>query len=288
LTAPRILGIDSPPQNVNAPVVPWHYDYLLRFGAIADGDSKIIDLIIQAGSPFVLRGIGGYNVEPGEGEEPTTVLPLTGGFIEFTDSQDQWLFSNAVSITADWPGGGLNAQYEPVYQQIVYGPASTIQVRLTNSSGADWADARVVFRGTHLYFKERVYSQTYPKCYTAYPYEKQIQFDITPTAAGQTFRDQPFIVTGADYVFRGAVLSLISGSMADLEFIVKDQYEHPYSSDFIHHSWLFSTSLAQRPGIWYPEIYLPKDRMLLVDIFQGANAAFNVQLSTMGTRIFPK
>ena len=83
MTAPRILGIDSPPQNVNAPVVPWHYDYLLRFGAIADGDSKIIDLIIQAGSPFVLRGIGGYNVEPGEGEEPTTVLPLTGGFIEF-------------------------------------------------------------------------------------------------------------------------------------------------------------------------------------------------------------
>ena len=289
-TVPRILAPDSPRQNPNTKVVGWHYDYQLRCGAISNGaTSKVLDLLIQPGSPFCLRGIGAYNVTAG-----FVASPLTGGLIEYTDSQDQWLATEEVGISGDWPTGGVDALYEPVYQQIVYGPASTIQVRLTNNSGGDWADPRVVFRGTHLYYKDRIYSPTYPKCYTAFPYEFPVEFNITPTAAGQTFRDLPLKatqagpgVTGADFVFRGAVLSLLSGSMADLEFQIRDQAGRPYMNDFIHHRWLFSTDLAERPGIWYPEIYLPKDRILLFDLFQGENAAFDVQLSAMGVRVFP-
>ncbi len=294
-SVPRILSPDSPKQNPNTKVVGWHYDYLLRAGALADGaTSKVLDLQIQPGSPFCLRAIGGYDVEQDERAGPA-VSPLTGGFIEFTDSQDQWLATHEIGISGDWPTGGLNTLYEPVYQQIVYGPASVISVRLTNSSGADWADPRIVFRGTHLYYKDRIYAPTYPKCYTAFPYEFPVTFNITPSGANQTFRDLPLSiaanapkgVTGADFVFRGGVLSLVSGSMADLEFTIRDQAGRPYSNDYIHHNWLFSTNLAERPGIFYPEIYLPKDRILLFDLFQGENAAFNVQLSAMGVRVFP-
>ncbi len=284
-TAPRILGADSPRQNQDAKVIGRHYDYQVRMGAISNGaTSKIMELPIQLGAPFCLRGVGGYNVAAGS----FATAALTGGFIEFTDSQDQWLATEEIGISADWPGGGLDAQYEPVYQQIVYGPESVIQVRLKNSSGADWADPRIVFRGSQLFFKDRMYAPSYPACYNAFPYSFPVEVARTPTAAGQSFRDIPLQVLGADYALRGAVLTLISGAIADLEVTLKDQAGRPYSNDFIHHNWLFSTALAQRPGIFYPEIYLPKDRILLMDLFQGANAAFNVEISTMGVRVFPK
>ena len=283
MTAPRILGENSPVQNVNAPVVGWHFDYQVRVGLLANGATRVVEIPIQLGSPFCLRAIGGYNVA-----ENSTTAQLTGGLIAFTDSQDQWLATNIISITADWPGGGLDAQYEPVYEQIVYGPASVIQVRITNDSGETWHDPRIVFRGTHLYYRNRIYAESYPPCYTSFPYERPVDIARTPTAAGQTFRDIPLVVTGADFVLRGGVITLVEGAMADLEFQLRDQSGRPYSNDFIHHNWLFSTALAQRPGLFYPEIYLPKERILLMDVFQGENAAFDVQVSFMGARVFPK
>jgi len=285
MTAPRILGANSPRQNPNAPIVGWHFDYQLRIGPLAHGAiSAVLDLPVQLGAPFCLRAIGGYNIAA----DTFLTAPLTNGFIEFTDSQDQWLATDLIGISGDWPSGGTDALYEPVYEQIVYGPNSVIQVRIRNGSAADWHDPRLVFRGTHLYFKDRIYSPSYPPCYTAFPYEFPLDFDASVSAAGQTFRDIPLTVTGADYALRGAVLSLVAGSIEDLEIQLKDQSGRPYSNDFIHHKWLFSTDLAQRPGIFYPEIYLPKDRILLADFFQGENEDFHIQLSTMGARIFPK
>ncbi len=281
MTAPRILGQNSPPQNPNSRVIGWHFDYLLRIGPVANGQTVVVDLPILPGAPFCHRAIGGYNVA-----ENSVTTPLSHCFVQWTDPNDQWLATEQVGISGDWPGGGLNALYEPVYQQMVYGPGSVIQVRFTNNSGGTLTDPRLVFRGTKLYYRDRIYSVSYPECYTSQPYEFPVNFDITPSGAGQTFRGIPLQVTGADFVFRGATLSLVSGAMSDLEFQLLSQDGRPHSSDFIHHAWLFSTNLAERPGIFYPEIYLPKDKLLLFDVFQGANAAFNVQLNAIGARIF--
>lgn len=284
MTAPRILGQDSPAQNPAAPVRGWHYDYKLAIGALANGaTSAVLDLQINPGTPFCLRGIGGYTVA-----RNSVTTQMAGAFVEFTDSTDQWLATEQVGTSGDWPTGGNNALYEPVYQQVTYGPNSVIQVRITNSSGADWDSAFLIFRGSHYYYGDRIYSPTYPDCYTSFEYQFPIELNFNPAAANQEFRDLPLTVSGADYVCRAAVLTLISGSMADLEFKLKDQAGRPYSNDYIHHAWLFSSAQAERPGLFYPEIYLPKDRILLVDCQQGEHAAFNVQLSTMGARVFPK
>ena len=50
---------------------------------------------------------------------------------------------------------------------------------------------------------------------------------------------------------------------------------------------------TQRPellslGIWYPEIYLPKDRILLIDAQQNENAPAEFALTFTGQRIWPK
>lgn len=279
---PRILGPDSPPQKASR-IVGWHYDYLLRLGAISNGQSVATELQIAPGAPFCWRGIGGYHVEAGP-----VVSPLTGGFIAVSDSRDAYLMNQTIGISGDWPTGGQNALYEPVYQQVVFGPNSVMQVTLTNNSGGDWADARLVFRGTKLFYRDRLEVKSYPRCYTAFPYEQSLNFSI---AANATLPDQPLQVTGTDFVFRGAAIEVNAtggSSMADLEFRIKDQEGRPYSSDFIHHNWLFPTAFSQRPGVFYPEIYLPKDRILLFDLFQGGATVANVNLAVQGARIFPR
>ncbi len=285
LTAtPRIMAPDSPKQN-GGQVVGWHFDYLLKMGAISNGQTVIKELLIQAGAPFCLRGIGGYKIQDGP-----VVTPLVNGFVAISDSRDAYLMNQTIGISGDWPRGGQNALYEPVYQQVIFGPGSSMNVQLTNSSGADWADARLVFRGTKLYYRDRLQLVSYPRCYQALPYEQSLTFAI---AANQTLNDQPLYVKGTDFVFRGAALELNAAarngnSMADLEFKIRDQEGRPYSNDFIHHNWLFPTAFSQRPGCFYPEIYLPKERVLLFDLKQGGATTADVNLAIQGARIFPR
>lgn len=283
MTQPRIMGAQSPPQNRNSQVVGWHFDYLLRCGAVSNGQTIVTELQMDLGAPFCLRGIGGYNVVTAT----HVVSELSGAFLSFSNSVDQFLQTAQIGTSGDWPSGGLNALYEPVYQQILYPSNSVLQVRLTNSSGADWDSARIVFRGTKLYYRDRIYSPSYPSCYRAIPYQQSLTI---PVLASGTFTI-PLTVSGADYAFRGGVLKIdssIAGSIPDLEMKIRDQEGKAYSNDYIHHSWLFSSDLAQRPGLFYPEIYLPKDRQLLIDCQQNTATAPTVNLVLTGERIFPK
>ncbi len=281
MTSPRIMGENSPRQGVSQ-VVGWHYDYLVRCGAIANGVTKDnIELPFLPGAPFCLRAIGGYNVVA----ETHVTSPLTGGFLQFSDPTDNYLQSEPIGITGDWPRGGQQALYEPVYQQLVFGPGSTMRIRLKNSSGANWDDARLVFRGTKLFYRNGIYARSYPECYTAIPYDQSKTFTV---AANTTLNEQPLIVNGADFAFRGATLDTTSGSAADLECQITTQDNKPYSNDFIHHLWLFSTALAQRPGVFYPEIYLPKDKILLFNFQQNGAGAVTFNLNCQGARVFPR
>lgn len=277
---PRIMGAESPPIRRSA-VVGWHFDFLVRCGAISNGQTRDnIELNIPPGAPFCLRGIGGYNVAAGP-----VVAALTGGFLQFTDSRDAWLQSQSIGISGDWARGGQNGLYEPVYEQIVYGPGSTMRIRLTNSSGGDWADARLVFRGTKLYYKDVLAPRSYPPCWRGFPYDQSLTFTV---GANTTLPEQPLIINGTDFVFRGAEIDSTSGSMADLEIQIATQDQKPYSNDFIHHLWLFPTQLSQRPGVFYPEIYLPKDKVLLFNLQNNAAGSVTFNLNCQGARIFPQ
>jgi hypothetical protein len=277
-------------------VVGWHYDYQLKLGAILNGASTPqVELQIQPGAPFALRGIGGYNVgAPSFGF--INVTELSGAAIQFTDAYDNWLQTDKIGTLGDWPTGGLNAQYEPVYNQVMYQPGSVISVRVTNNSGINWNDARIVFRGTKLFYEDRIYSPCYPKCYTAIPYQFPVTYgtakDVIQVPASTTVRNIPLSVLGADFVLRGGMITndtSVSSSIGDLEVLLRSQDDRPYANDFIHWQWLFSGGLASRPGVWYPEIYLPKDRILLIDCKQGESAlAAQFSLTFTGERIWPK
>lgn len=292
-TVPRVMAPNSPAANPSK-VIGWHFDFVLRVGALANNATILLDLVIPPGAPFCLRGIGGYDVVPGEAAPPT-VVPLTDAFIAFTDQTDNWLQTQQIGTTGDWSTGGQDALYEPVYNQVTYGPNSVIQVRVTNLSGAGFTDAYIVFRGTKLYYQDLIYTPTYPDRYNGVPYLFPIQWPIDPNAlpnitigASRTIRDIRIQPKGADFVFRGGTMALIEGSNADVRLLFRDQWGRPYASDFIHWQWLLSNDLAQRPGIFYPEIYIPKDRILLVDVQQNEAATAVMNLVLNGQRVFPK
>lgn len=305
-TAPAILGINSPRQKPGNKVVGWHYDYQLKLGAILNGaTTPAIELQIAPGAPFALRGIGGYNVSAPGGGGAIVTDELAGAFIQFTDAQDNWLQTNLVgtgeneiaagNFSADWAIGGQDALYESVYNQLMYPPGSVITVRVTNASGGDWHDPRIVFRGTKFFYENLIYSPCYPQCYTAIPYQWPVTWgtnlDEITLGALSTTQNIPLRVTGADFVLRGGMVTLdtsVAGAgIGDLEILIKDQDEKAYANDYIHWQWLFS-SLAHRPGVWYPEIYLPKDRVLLIDCKQGENKTAVFSLVFTGSRVWPK
>lgn len=286
MAAPRILGANSPRQPIGSKVCGWHYDYVLNIGALANGATlQQAELPILLGAPFCLRGIGGYNIAAGT----FVTSQLNGAYIEYTDSFDNWLQTNLVGTgfaanqVGDWLTGGQNAQYEPVYNQVVYGPNAVISVRITNNSGGNWDNAFLIFRGTKLYYDDRIDTFCYPKCYTTTPFERVQNFTVP---ALSTLQNQIIEIDNSDFVLRGGVM--IGTNVNALQVRLKDQNEHPYSSDFVHWQWLFSSFLAHRPGVWYPEIYLPKDRTLLIDFLQPQNAIATANIAFNGQRIWPK
>jgi hypothetical protein len=285
MTPPRILGANSPRQNPNARVVGWHYDYLLRAGAISNGQTIETELpLTPLGTPFCLRAIGGYNVAAGP-----VVSQLSGVFLEFDNGGvNQWLQTQEIGLSGNWPSGGFNALYEPVWQQVVYPNNSAITVRIRNSSGGDLADVRIVFRGTRLFYRDRITVFPYPDCFNYLPFERGITI---PLSANTTTANIPLQAFNGDLVIRGATLEQdvsVAGSIPDLEVALKDQYGQGYSNDFIHYRWLFSQQSAQRPGIFYPEIYIPKDRQLLIDAQQNSATSPQVQLNFIGQRVYPR
>lgn len=283
-SVPQILAPNSPRQQPTK-VLGKHFDYVLRCGAIANGaQTPEIELLIEPGAPFCLRGIGAYSITAG------VVTELAGAFLQYTDSQDNWLQTTLIGTSGDWSTGGFQAQYEPVYNQLVYGPGSVLSVRLQNLSGADWADTRIIFRGTKLYYKERIYSECYPDCYNALPWEQVLPITIAGGAGSRQIPSIPIIANGGDVVIRGATIAFDDPALAgDLAFRLRDQYEWPYSNDFIHFAWLFPQNLSNRPGVIYPEIYVPKDRMILIDALKAAaSETFICNLDFVGSRIWPK
>jgi hypothetical protein len=298
LSIPRTMSQYSPSAK-RGRVIGWHYDYHVRVGSIsAHSLSPVIDLEIQLGHPFCLRAIGGYNVPTSL--EVGDVAKLNDCLLRFTNDNENFLQSQPIGISTnlgDWPTGGADALYEPVHQQVVFAPNSILQLQVTNNGSATLNDVHIIFRGTKLFYEDQLYCPTYPGRYTSLPYQYPVQFPFDPLGLGTitipalgTLRDVPLQAFGADFVIRGGTFHPISGvtGNGNVEFRLRDQENRPYANDFIHSRWLFSDSQAQRPGIWYPEIYLPKDRILLMDVRQNENSQAVVQACFEGARVFAK
>jgi hypothetical protein len=193
-----------------------------------------------------------------------------------------------------------------------------LDLRYTGATEVD--NLQFFFRGYKLYPKGTVPAYTYPaKCASqTFSYPVFVS-QLGPTVlTGGMRRNQIFTVKqDADFVLRGGQSFMpstngdASRTLAEVSIVLKDADKHPYSNDFMPLDVLWgtggigesvpisTTSVApfgtgpQSPGLFYPEIYVPKNQQLLYDlkraeVIGGGNVPEDFTFNFIGGKVFDK
>ena len=60
----------------------------------------------------------------------------------------------------------------------------------------------------------------------------------------------------------------MTGSQKGLGIIIRDTYGKAFMNDYVPIELIFGFDNSQNPGLVYPEIYIPKQQQLFMDIAQ--------------------
>ncbi len=165
------------------------------------------------------------------------------------------------------------ALISPVRPNIIYPPESVITMDVqTLNPAVNNPSAIVIFCGTKLYKQGSIWAPTYPKKFTARPYLNSLLVPNVTISSGPVL-NQPFLVErDADFVFQMGMYSDVNAasggvpnSLVDLGIRMKDAFGQAYTNVYIPAPLLFPFMTAQQPGFAYPEVYIPKDQLLLFD-----------------------
>lgn len=251
-------------------IIERHQDYVVDVGAIAAGDTaKDILQELDTDAPFCLRSIGAWRADRND---------LTHAKVRYTDELNIWgsaiplgtgLFGSMPSRT------GLNSLPMPVYPQKVYQPGANVWCDIVNSSANEWTGVKLLLRGVKLFEAGAIYSPAYPDHYRSLPFAEQLLVSIP--ANTQTLRNETLALKGEyDFVIQSlAAVELATSAQplwSNLGIKIKDHWGMAYSNDYVQLDWLFSSRLASRPGLLYPEIYMQANDNLYFDI-QRTDAA---------------
>lgn len=237
---------------------------VLRAGSLPAGTTQLYDVRVDSDAAFVLRMIDGSTYVDSVPESPGNSLQ-----IRYSDASGR--FRQSSPISAPYVLGTGNAQYRPVWPQIVYPAGSTIQVELTNAGAAPITDIRLYLAGVKAFPQGAVWAPQYPECFSTRPFEL---VNTLVVSTGQTRRGVPMTNTSdLDFVFRGGMIvaddSVTTdpiGGWNDLEIILRDPMGKAYSSDWVAIEQFFRLGSPERPALIFPEIYIPARQMLQMDI----------------------
>ena len=140
-------------------------------------------------------------------------------------------------------------------------------------------------------------------------------FTVLQLGPGEIRYNQVWInKTDADFVLRagqaGPVqVGLQRATIAEVFFRLKDHTYKPFSNDFVHIDVLFGSGNMPNtipiglvpaylpligtgpvgPGLFYPEIYVPKNEQLFYDVMRADPAVnVNVSFNFIGSKVFRK
>lgn len=271
-------------------MIERHQDYVLRNITVPANGTVSYVIPLDADAPFALRSVA------------SSGMPLKGFQFVITGMDDRKYTSGSPATAVDtllYPGS-----FFIVYPQIPFASHITIQVAVTDLSGAGITNGVLVFRGTKLYRPGTVFGPQYPPNFSELNFRYAYSFIIPlgTTNSPSVLASQPLnIQSDADFVVR--MFSSYAQPQGDgfsvghVDVILRDQYGKPYSNDWVPMETLFpppnGDSLSN--ALWwsvpdvtmYPEIYLPKSTQLLLDIRRTdgtQNTTFDVVLH--GSKIF--
>jgi hypothetical protein len=173
------------------------------------------------------------------------------------------------------------------YPQMVYGANGYLVVDVPNNTGAPISNVRILFRGSKLYKDGQLAGPSYPdKCSVA-PWIYPIVVTNIPLQSNKKFNDiQLQIASDSDfalrYVFADAfrfygpgVVNAGAVSYQECYITLRDWNHKAFSNEPIHIDDLFgsitttvpgSPLASLFPGLFTPEIYIPRSGSLYFDI----------------------
>lgn len=282
-------------------MIERHQDYTLPITEMVNGAIlSPLQIGTDTDAPFVLRAVGGYYITDagGIGEAVANLPALLR--VRIGDSDNNWLQTGRVpGLVAQTVG----TDYIPLRRHVAYPARGVIRVQVENVSGGTLNGIVLVFRGVKLFpgsgVSAPVYAPTYPACYTQETFQYTVNFDL---AAGTQQLDVPININDdADFVWRGTLIetdaTIASNSAQVLEVRVKDWTQKYYSGDgtgggigaWIRAPRLFAETTTYAPGLWYPELYIPRGRQFYMDLRNvGVGLRSAGQICLEGAKIFTR
>jgi hypothetical protein len=269
-----------------------------RLALIAPGATvEKIEVKIDLDAPFVLRRRALGPDQAG----------LYGLKTKWTGATGAYRQTVPVLETLQQPYFGLIGSPKPVSPDITYPPAGTISLDLENTSASPITNLIFYWIGVSLYPWGYLPAPTYPAEFRGETFAQP--FIAQAMGAPEIRLNQIFTAkSDGDLVLRAGQAGSL-GTMGnfcppvfqpgvfalttEMSIVMRDYNRMPYMNDWVDINVLFGASAffgmgPGHPGIIYPEIYLPAQRQLLIDVQQSAAgvAGADLLINFIGAKIF--
>jgi hypothetical protein len=288
-----------------------HYDYVLgpnqdvRLASVASGAViQEILLTMDDDAPFVLTSRAvryAYST--------LDQSNLAGLKTRWTGPKRDYRQTDFVLESLQMAYYGQNGCFKPIAPSILYPTRSVLMVDLINTGPTAITNLNFFFRGYKLYPAGTVPAATYPSRMQSETFAYPVY--VSSLGIAETRLDQIFTVKqDADFVLRGGQGIVGQAGLVEVLVKFKDHQKNPYSNDFVPLDMLFGSAPLNatipinsgasynqvapfgtgpgQMGLFYPEIYLPKNTQLLYDLQRndptGAAASFTFNL--IGGKVF--
>lgn len=306
-------------------LIQRHQDYVLgsrqdpRLKSVAAGASIAgITLQTDSDAPFLLRSRA---MRVKYSASRTQVLGNL--LLRFAGPDRDYRSQDMIRQSLLGPYFGQLGNPIPEAPEVFYPRSSPITVDIYNDGATALTNLVLYFRGVKLFAPGAVRSYNYPAIFSGFPFTYPVG-DYSDTDGLTLVRNIPVVQTGrlrqtfrvktdADFVLRGgqAGLPFSTTPVNEVFVTLRDEDEKPYSNDGVHMDVLFGNSGfgatfaagggnitpvatgPNSPGLFFPEIYVPKNHLMYVDIqrddssFTGATV-INLPISFLGQKVFQK
>jgi hypothetical protein len=293
-----------------------HQDYVLGpnqepgLASVAAGVQATICLVLDPDAPFELRSIA-VRVAYNNSRQQANLQ-----FLNFRYSGPDKDFRQQGRVPASiWmPYFGQNGCPHPVYPPITYPALGCIWVDLQNTGTSALTNLTFYFRGVKIYPPGTNPYYTYPPKFSTIAYTDRVDVSNVLNIDNGGHFNQIFPYPGpggnpqkdSDFVLRAIQIGRPAVPQYNELFIkLRDENNKAYSNDWVHVDVLAGNATGQtgaytsgaavgtgpsHPGVFYPEIYLPKNHILVYDIMRNdpGLSTLNLPMAFIGAKVFHK
>lgn len=294
-------------------MVSRHQDYRLVIPSVPVGGITDVPLQLDTDAPFALRLVRSRGV----------------GVSGFRFQTPRKAYQSAALRTDLYPNpfgpfvGASVGQGAIIYPEMVYPVGAQIICDIGNQTSLPLVNASLLFRGSKLYADGAIAAPGYPARLSAVPFTYQSIVPQVPVVGARN-ENQLRIQSDADFVVRYAVCDPFTlgqdggpvnnaphignplglGGFTDVSVLLRDEARKAYSNVPIHVDDLFGRGLPNAAGfppdaspnvgfmagLFTPEIYVPKNAALYLDVFRNDTSGTPVDLwfRFQGAKIFDR